>query len=192
MSSEEKKFGPYTSEEYFAEIEKFHGHMAPGLIVGGFMVEMARKHIAKGVLFDAICETSQCLPDAIQMLTPCTVGNRWLKIFDLGRFALALFDKYTGYGVRVFVDPEKLEPFAEIKAWFFRTDPKKAQDSERLLAQVKETGEKILTSQRVRVKPQALGKQHKGRIGMCPLCGEAHPLKDGSACLGCQGQAPYA
>jgi len=41
------------------------------------------------------------------MLTPCTIGNGWLKIFDFGRYALALYEKYGGQGIRVFLDIEK-------------------------------------------------------------------------------------
>lgn len=191
MKSKEIMIGSYTLEEYLREVEEFHGHIAPGLVVGGFMVEVARRHIPEGVLFDAISETSQCLPDAIQILTPCTVGNSWLRVIDLGRFALALFDKYTGEGVRVFLDPAKLEPFPEIKSWFFRTSSKTAQNEEQLLKEIKTAGESILSFERIRISPELLGKQSKGSIAICPMCGEAYPASQGDVCSGCQGQAPY-
>jgi len=60
------------------------------------MVDLALKN----QFFDAVCETQACLPDTLQMLTPCTIGNGWLKIFDFGRYALALYDKYAGQGIR--------------------------------------------------------------------------------------------
>jgi formylmethanofuran dehydrogenase subunit E len=63
------------------------------------MVDLALSILPRGILFDAIAETGHCLPDAIQLLTPCTVGNGWLKVRDLGRFALALYDKQSGEGV---------------------------------------------------------------------------------------------
>ncbi|MBW1919031.1 MAG: formylmethanofuran dehydrogenase subunit E family protein [Deltaproteobacteria bacterium] len=191
MKNEEEKIGSFCLKEYLQEVEEFHGHIAPGLVVGGFMVEMAKRHIPKGVLFDAISETSQCLPDAIQILTPCTVGNSWLRVIDLGRFALALFDKYTGEGVRVFLDAAKLEPFPAIRSWFFRTRPKAAQDEEKLLDEIKAAGEEILGVERVRIRDELIGKQSKGKIALCPVCGEAYPASQGDMCSGCQGQAPY-
>src|SRR5512145_1834730 len=87
--------------EYMRMVEEFHGHLAPGLIIGGFMVDLALKNRPDCEFYDVICETSTCLPDAIQMLTPCTYGNGWLKIVDTGRFALTVFDKYNGNGTRV-------------------------------------------------------------------------------------------
>ena len=62
--------------------------MLHGVVIGGFMVDMAYKHLPEGVLLDAFCETEKCLPDAIQLLTPCTMGNGWLKVNNIGRFAL--------------------------------------------------------------------------------------------------------
>ena len=61
----------------------FHNYPAPGLLLGGYMVEEAKRHIPEGVLFDAVSETSWCLPDAVQLLTPCTVGNGWLRIKNI-------------------------------------------------------------------------------------------------------------
>lgn len=46
---------------------KFHGYPAPGLIIGAYMVELAKSHMPGGVLYDAVSETSYCLPDAIQL-----------------------------------------------------------------------------------------------------------------------------
>ena len=66
----------------------------------------------RGCLFDAICETRNCLPDAVQLLTPCTIGNGWLKVVNVGRFALTLYDKYQGEGVRVYLDPAKVAGLA--------------------------------------------------------------------------------
>jgi len=74
----------YTYEEYLHLVKSFHGSLAPGLIIGGFIVDLALKHLPEGEFFDAICETPVCLPDAVQILTPCTIGNGWLTVLDLG------------------------------------------------------------------------------------------------------------
>ena len=80
------------------------------------MVDLAMEQIPKSVLFDTICETSSCLPDSVQLLTPCTVGNGWLRIINLGRYAISLYDKYKGKGVRIYLDPKKLQGLDEIQA----------------------------------------------------------------------------
>lgn len=185
------KIGAYTLEEYLRLVESFHGNLAPGMVAGGFMVEAALKHIAEGVLFDAICETTACLPDAVQLLTPCTIGNGWLRVMNLGRYALSLYDKYEGNGVRVFLDGRKLSRWPEIKAWLFKLKTKAEQDKELLLAQIKEAGFDICGAQVIRVQPQYLKKRSRGRINMCPLCGEPFPAQDGGICRGCQGESPY-
>ena len=92
------KIGNYSLLEYSRIIESFHGNVAPGMLIGGIMVDAALERIKKETLHDAVCETHSCLPDAIQLLTPCTVGNGWLHIVDLGRFALTLYEKDSGRG----------------------------------------------------------------------------------------------
>ena len=117
---------------------KFHGNPAPGLLIGGFMVDMAMRERPEGEFFDVLCETSVCLPDAVQLLTPCTYGNGWLKVVDIGRFAITVFEKYSGKGVRVHLDASKLGDYPEIKSWFFRLKRKEEQDQEKLMGEIRE------------------------------------------------------
>jgi formylmethanofuran dehydrogenase subunit E len=189
--SEKGNVGQYTFDEYLDLIGRFHSYPAPGLIVGGYMVEMAKRHMPEGVLYDAISEAASCLPDAIQLLTPCTAGNGWLKIVNLDRYALSLFNKYTGEGVRVFLDVGKLDAYDEIRSWYLKLKTKKEQDSDKLRRQMREAGESVLTLQAVKAAPQFIGKTSKGAIAVCPLCGEAFPKAHGAICKGCQGEAPY-
>ncbi|MBW1721082.1 MAG: tRNA CCA-pyrophosphorylase [Deltaproteobacteria bacterium] len=181
----------YTFEDYLSLVRSFHGHLAPGVVIGGVMVDVAYRRLPAEGLFDAICETRACLPDAVQLLTPCTVGNGWLRIVDLGRYALALYEKTGGKGIRVFLDPARLEKWSEIRAWFFKTKPKAEQDPERLLDQIREAGESIYGVQEVEVHPCFLGRPHRGGFAVCPLCGESYPARDGGICRACQGESPY-
>ncbi len=183
--------GPYTIEDYLHLVKSFHGNLAPGLIIGGFMVDLARANIPEDILFDAISETGTCLPDAIQLLTPCTIGNGWLKIMNFGRYALSLYDKYEGGGVRVFLDSGKVEEWSEIRDWFFKIKPRKDQDPVMLRDQIIEAGPEILTLQKIVVDAAYLGKKGKGGVGKCPSCNEGYPIKDGPTCLACQGKSPY-
>ncbi|MEJ5376059.1 MAG: formylmethanofuran dehydrogenase subunit E family protein [bacterium] len=178
-------------EDYIRKVEVFHGYAAPGMILGGFMVDMAVGRMPHGQLFDALCETPKCLPDAIQLLTPCTVGNGWLKILNLGRFALTLYDKKGGEGVRVFVDPSKLASWPLARDWFLKVGPKEKRDLRELVELLCQMGCKALGVQRVRIDPGFLKLRRHRQFSVCPRCGESYPCDDGPVCLGCQGQAPY-
>ena len=182
---------PFEIEEFIHRVRSFHGYAAPGVVIGGFMVHLALTRIPEGVLFDAISETPSCLPDSIQLLTPCTVGNGWLKIINLGRFALSLYDKYHGNGFRVFLDPGKLEKWPEINDWFFKLKSKSEQSQEDILSQIKKAGVEICGVCPIQIKPEFLKKRDKGKIVICPSCKEPYPLRDGDICLACQGNSPY-
>ena len=104
-----------------------------------------------GILFDAVSETTNCLPDAIQLLTPCTIGNGWMRILNLGRYALSLFDKKSGEGVRVFVDPMAVREWPETEAWFFKLKPKTEQDSAQLLDEIRRAGKGLYGAQPIRM-----------------------------------------
>jgi formylmethanofuran dehydrogenase subunit E len=185
------KFGEYTRQEYFDKVTEFHGTVAPGLVVGGFMVNLALEHLPKERLFDAYCETKACLPDAIQLLTPCSFGNGWMRVLDLGRFALVLYDKYTGEGVRVFLDAGQLESWTEIKNWFMKLKSKHEQDKDKLLAEIERAGTSILGIQKVLVNPDLLKKKKGGPNAVCPQCHEAYPAAQGDVCKGCREKLPY-
>ncbi len=186
-----KPIGPYTFQEFKDKAAAFHGYPAPGLLIGGYMVEAARSRLPEGTLFEAVVETKKCLPDAVQLLTLCSIGNQWMKILNLGRYALALFDKYTGEGFRVHVDADKLDDWPEIKGWFLKLVPKKEQDTDKLFAEIELAGDAICTVQRVTVAGRLLGHAHMSRIEPCPICREPYPTNDGAICRGCQGEAPY-
>ncbi len=181
----------HTYDEFLTLIQSFHGHVAPGVLIGGFMVDLAYRHLPKEGLFDAISETRACLPDAIQLLTPCTVGNGWLRVIDLGRYALALYDKQEGRGIRVFVDPERLKAWSEINAWFFKLKPKAEQDMDLLLEQIRQAGGDICGTQKVKAAAWLTERNHRGGFAICPTCGESYPKRDGTTCKGCQGDSFY-
>nr|HPK23103.1 formylmethanofuran dehydrogenase subunit E family protein [Smithella sp.] len=169
-----------------------HGTLAPGLLIGGFIVDLAMKNLPEGELFDAVCETPVCLPDAVQILTPCTIGNGWLSIVNFGRYAVTLYEKYSGRGVRVYLDTEKLNNWPEVRDWYLKKKKKDQQDAEVLFAQIKEAGHQLLSVQKVQVEPEKVRRKKMGPVGICPACGEAYPLKDGGKCMNCQGATPYS
>jgi formylmethanofuran dehydrogenase subunit E len=183
--------GPYPIDKFIEAATQFHGYAAPGLVLGGFMVDAAIKALPDDILFDAISETSWCLPDAVQMLSPCSVGNGWLKILNLGLYSVCLYDKFTGKGVRLWLDLDKIDADSEIRTWLMKSKPKQEQDSPLLRRQILEAGASICSMRDVQVKPEQLIKRSKGTIIACPICGEAFPAQFGAICRSCQGESPY-
>lgn len=181
----------YSFDGYVDEVKRFHGHVAPGMVAGGFMVERALSSLPEGGLFDAVSETRACIPDAVQLLTPCTIGNGWLKIVPTGRFALALYDKHTGEGVRVAPDYGALDRWPGFKAWLLKLVPKKEQDTRALLNEIRDGGVSLFTCENVSLDGSFLGgkKKNVSMIHRCALCGEGFRAAHGAElCPACSGE----
>ncbi|MCA1742348.1 MAG: FmdE family protein [Desulfovibrionales bacterium] len=163
------RIGNYEFDEFIEVVRNFHGSPAPGIIIGGMMVDMARENLPPDTIFDAIAESPKCLPDAIQLLTLCTVGNGWLKIINLGRYALTLYDKYNGQGVRVYIDVEKLKKWPEVHAWLLKLKPKKEQDFNLLMSQIQEAGYGMFTAVPTLVDLSQLSTKKMRKIVICPI-----------------------
>ncbi|MBN2240533.1 MAG: formylmethanofuran dehydrogenase subunit E family protein [Dehalococcoidales bacterium] len=182
----------YSVEEYCEIARKFHGgNLAPGMIIAGFMVDLACRDLPENTLFEVICETSSCIPDAVQLLTPCTIGNQWMKIIDVGRYAMTFYDKYTGVGFRIHLDSEKLKKYPTINEWYFKLKDKHDQDKDALIKEIVEAGTDILTIREIAIDPEYLGKKKK-TIGICPVCGEGYRSNEGEICPACREKIlPY-
>ena len=89
----------------------FHGKYAPGAVIGAYMVQLAQEKLQPLIgKLNAIAESTVCLADAIQIMTGCTIGNKYLWLMNYGRYALCLYDRETKEGVRVWVDYNKIDP----------------------------------------------------------------------------------
>jgi formylmethanofuran dehydrogenase subunit E len=184
-----------STEEFDRLLERvrsFHGYPAPGVVLGFFMVEAAKDAMPEGVLYDALVETGWCLPDAVQMLTPCTIGNGWLRVRNFGIYAVSLFNKRTGEGVRVRLDPSRLDAYPNIQTWLLKLKPKKDQNTPALLEEIRLAGASVSTCTPIQVRPEHMEKRSKGAIATCPLCGDAYPVVHGKLCRPCRGESPFA
>lgn len=174
-------------EDFIKTIEQFHGWAAPGVVIGGFMVDWAQELLGPEVEADAIVETRHCLPDAVQLFTPCTCGNGWLKILDWDKFAVSLYDKKSLQGYRVWMDLKRLSAFPNIYNWYMRLVDKKDLPLSVLNQDILTAERQMLNSAPVRIT-RYHEKNKKGTIRICPVCREAYPVKQGPQCLACQGQ----
>ncbi len=159
-------------ENYLKQLEFFHGYLAPGAVMGGFMVDWACEKLRDAEMINGISETSKCLPDAIQLLTPCSLGNGWMKILQGGRFAITLYDKEKLAGIRISVDREKLKKYPLINSWFWKKVAKKDNPLEPLNAQIIQAGRDILKAERVKVSAAIAAKEKLAQSQICSKCAE--------------------
>ncbi|HMA86992.1 MAG TPA: FmdE family protein [Desulfosalsimonadaceae bacterium] len=190
MCLSEQRICGKTWDEFLETIQSFHGFPAPGLVLGSFMVDLAKSLIGQEVEADAIVETRHCLPDAVQIFTPCTIGNGWMKIMDWDKFALTLYDRHNLDGYRVWFDLEKAKAFPDLYNWYMRLVPKKDLPISVLLEVLSEAGHSVLSYTPVKVT-NYYTREKKKTINICAGCGEAYPAWQGALCRACQGEGYY-
>jgi formylmethanofuran dehydrogenase subunit E len=178
-------------EEVLETIERFHGWKSPGVVIGAYMIDLAQECIGPTVEADAIVESRHCLPDAIQLFTPCTFGNGWMKVLNWDKFALTLYDKKSLEGFRVWLDLVKTRKFPNLYNWYMRLVPKQSLPLHVLLESILEAGRSMLSFAPATVT-RYFGKENKLEIGVCSGCGEAYPCRQGNMCLACQGEGYYS
>jgi formylmethanofuran dehydrogenase subunit E len=150
----------------------------------------------------AVAETQVCLSDAIQFLTGCTIGNKYLILLNkIGRYALTLYDRDTGRGYRVSVDIEKIdaEKMPETHKFFLRQrDPSLRKDNKARAESAKiivdefiACGRDIFTCQEIQMKNYA--KPPVPSAAVCERCGESFLLEAESQkiCRVCDGIDDY-
>lgn len=179
-----------TPEELLKDIRSFHNFVAPGLLIGAFMVDLAYRRLGENVEADAIVETRHCLPDAVQLFSPCTVGNGWLKILDWDKFAISFHDRHSHEGVRVWLDLDKTTAHPDIGNWFMGRVSKRDLPKDVLISAIFKAGADILSSADIKVVRYA-SREKKGVIKVCNVCHEACAASPGELCFACQGEGYY-
>ena len=176
-------------EDFVIRMEEFHGYRSPGIILGAMMVEAALKEVGTTPYLNVVTETIVCLPDAVQLLTPCTIGNGFLQVLDWGKFALTAYDRKTLAGIRVWLNHDALAGYPLIHGWFERSSKTKEKPVfEELSPEILKAGSNLITHRPVRLY-QALKSSQHVPTGRCPHCGESYPLHFGTACPSCAGKA---
>jgi formylmethanofuran dehydrogenase subunit E len=175
-------------EDQLRKVEKFHGCLSPGAMVGIFMMNHACKILGCGFGDDIFVtvETHNCLPDAATALTNCTIGNKRLRIVDYGKMALTLTKRDDFDGIRIILDPNKTMKYPTINAWYL--NERDALHRE-VVKEILEAGEDILSFEYVRIGIPSKGKKE---VVLCPECGEPFVSRKGEEkCEYCAGERYY-
>jgi formylmethanofuran dehydrogenase subunit E len=99
------------ADQLLNQVEQFHGHMCPGLMLGYRMATAALRFLnvtrdQDEELF-AIVENDACGVDALQVITGCTMGKGNLMYRDYGKLAFTIIRRSDGKAVRVSPSPEQ-------------------------------------------------------------------------------------
>jgi formylmethanofuran dehydrogenase subunit E len=95
-------------EKYLEDVEKFHGHLCAGVMLGTRMALLGMKAIGiddpkgkdkKNLM--VYVEMDRCATDAILVVTGCHPGKRTMKILDYGKMAATFVNLGTGKAVRI-------------------------------------------------------------------------------------------
>jgi formylmethanofuran dehydrogenase subunit E len=176
--------------DFLMAIENFHGRQAPGLVLGGLMVDLGIELLGSFSDPAAVVESQCYLPDAVQVLTPCTIGNGRLVILDWGKMALCLYDKKKLAGYRIWLDLKKTRLIPGIYDWQMRLLHEKVQRDDPVIKDILSAGRSILSWRAVPIT-QPLRDRTKNPLAVCPRCDEAYPEVQGDKCLSCQGQTYF-
>ncbi len=182
--------GDYTFREFKKLAQSFQGYPAPGLLIGGYMVAALQQKMPEDTMWEALVETNKYLPDAVQLLTHCSTGNGRMRVLDLGRYAVGLYDKFSFDGWRAAIDLEKLKNFPKIKAWLLKETTEQESDHDRLFDEIEKAGDQYFTLVPMRMRRRLQKKENSGPFVVCPICGEAYPKNHGAICRGCRGESP--
>ena len=176
-------------DDYLIRMEEFHGYRSPGMLLGGFMIDHALSKLGKTPYLNVVVETVVCLPDSVQLLTPCTFGNGFMQVLDWGKFALTLYDRISLRGIRARLNHEKLTAYPEIRTWFERTGRKREKPPfDRLAQEMINARFELIHIQPMRML-SSLKDPQPVPTRLCPSCRESYPLRFGEICPACSGQA---
>jgi formylmethanofuran dehydrogenase subunit E len=177
-------------QDYYQRCIPFHTYPAPGLLIGIAMVDYGLELLGArpGDKVYAVCETQKCLPDPLQVIAHCTIGNHRLRIEPIGRFAITMnrpSAASSAEGYRMFLDTGKLGPYPVLEKWFANSPEFSKHTMVRtLLDEIMAAKRSVLTVQKVRIPVS--GKK-KWRTSVCTSCGEPVPegMLEGDICAGC-------
>ncbi len=138
-----------------------------------------------------VVETERCLPDAIELATGCRLGNRTLKLRDMGKMAATFVDLVTNRAVRVAARESANRKALELY-------PTVEREEALSLAYRKLSEEELfdVAFVKVQLRPEDLPGYRAPRI-FCDRCGEGVAFRrevrigDRVLCAACAGKTYY-
>lgn len=179
-----------TDPEMLSQIERvvpFHGYLSTGVFVGIQIYNIARRSLgfSEGDRLFVTCETLSCMPDALQVLGGCTIGNKGLKIEDHGKMAATISRRApkgasTAKGVRIVLDPAKTASYPRLHSWYMNAG---LVSHEEAISDLIRAEDGVYTWKMVDVK---VPEKPEKRIAVCRECSESFVLRgDEGLCRGC-------
>lgn len=175
--------------DWAQKIVSFHGRKAPGAIIAAYMVDLALELLPENHgRLNAIAESRVCLADAIQVMTGLTLGNKYLWVKDSGRWALTLYERETGMGFRIAIEPDRIDArrYPVLNGFFRGTrsydkTPRSVQQ-QTVNREFLELKRDIFAAWKVQVHLPV--KPPLYPLKVCPSCGEYHrPTPEFPLCL---------
>ncbi len=178
-------------EDYLIRLEEFHGHISPGTVMGGFLADAAWRILGEAPYLNVVVETLVCLPDSVQALTPCTLGNGYLQLLDWGKFALTMYDRMSLAGARAWLSAEGIEEFPLVADWYLRRPGAAKVEKIEVVKEIMAGGHRLVRAKAVTMRTVLKDTEHVPTMA-CPACGEYYPTRQGGLCPACAGQAYYS
>lgn len=156
----------------------FHGYLATGAFIGLEMLALGKRllGVKEKERIHVLCETTNCLPDAFQVLAGTTTGNKGLIVRDTGKMSVTITRHTppgkTSTGVRIILDAKKTQKFDKLHAGYMKTEKVPHREVVQIL---REAGDAVYSYDYVKVPVR--GKKEK-RVAICGICGEAFIQKE--------------
>ncbi|PXF57276.1 MAG: formylmethanofuran dehydrogenase [Candidatus Methanogaster sp.] len=155
-------------------VVSFHGYLATGAFIGIRMFNIAQDVLGfqDGERIYVTCETSNCIPDAFQILAGATIGNNGMRIVDFGKMAVVvnrqvLAGVTSARGIRIYLDPDKTKKYPKLHAWYLNTEKVPHED---VIPELLKAGDGVYSHE---ISDIAIPVRHTKCVKMCEACGES-------------------
>ncbi|MBA1342059.1 MAG: formylmethanofuran dehydrogenase subunit E [ANME-2 cluster archaeon] len=152
----------------------FHGYLATGAFIGIQMFNIAQDVLGfrdKERIY-VTCETSNCIPDAFQILAGATIGNNGMRITDFGKMAVVVNLQVppgvtSARGVRIYLDHAKTEKYPKLHAWYLNTEKIPHED---VIPELLKAGDGVYSHEIIDI---AIPVKPAKCVKVCKQCGES-------------------
>lgn len=179
-----------TDPKLLSQIERlvpFHGYLSTGVFVGIQIYNIARRTLgfSEGERLFVTSEILSCMPDPLQVLGGCAIGNKGLKIEDQGRVAAKISRRAprgvaAAKGVRIVLDPAKTASYPRLHSRYMNTEK---VPNEEAISDLIRAEEGVYTWEMVDLE---VPERPEKKVAVCHSCRESFVLQgDERSCKSC-------